>query len=111
MREELAICDVVRFELLYSVRNGWEFATTESRFAALPDIPIQKPHWERALEIYRHLAEKGGSHHRSVGYPDLLIAAAAELAGATVLHYDEDFDRIARITGQPTSWISPRGSL
>jgi hypothetical protein len=28
-----------------------------------------------------------------------------------VLHYDEDFDRIAAITGQPTSWIVPRGSL
>lgn len=108
---QLAICDVVRFELLYSVRNGGEFATAESRLAALPDVAIQKSHWERALDLYRHLAEQGGAHHRSVGYPDLLIAAAAESAGATVLHYDEDFDRIASITGQPTSWIVPRGSL
>ncbi len=28
-----------------------------------------------------------------------------------VLHYDADFDVIAEITGQPTRWIAPRGSL
>jgi predicted nucleic acid-binding protein len=107
----LAICDVVRFELLYSVRNHEEFVAVEARLVALPDLEIHKWHWERALAIYRRLAEQGGAHHRSVGYPDLLIAAVAEIAGATVLHYDEDFDRIAAITGQPTQWILPRGSL
>jgi predicted nucleic acid-binding protein len=107
----LAICDVVRFELLYSVRNGDEFAVTEARLAALPDLEINKSQWERALDVYRQLAGQGGAHHRSVGYPDLLVAAAAESAGATVLHYDEDFERIAAITGQPTRWILPRGAL
>lgn len=42
---------------------------------------------------------------------DLLVAAAAEAAGVTVLHYDEDFDRIAAVTGQATEWSAPRGSL
>jgi hypothetical protein len=28
-----------------------------------------------------------------------------------VLHYDEDYDRIAAITGQPTRWVAPRGSI
>jgi predicted nucleic acid-binding protein len=40
-----------------------------------------------------------------------VIAAIAELADATVWHDDEHFDRIARITGQPTKWIVPRGSI
>jgi predicted nucleic acid-binding protein len=40
-----------------------------------------------------------------------LIAAAAERAEVPVLHYDEDFDRIAAVTGQATRWIAPRGSL
>lgn len=39
------------------------------------------------------------------------IAVAAETAGAAVLHYDEDYERIARITGQPTRWLVPRGTL
>jgi predicted nucleic acid-binding protein len=42
---------------------------------------------------------------------DLLIAAAAELAGVTVWHCDEDYDRICAITGQAVEWIAPRGSL
>lgn len=43
--------------------------------------------------------------------PDLLIAAAAEARGLTVLHYDADFDRIAAITGQPCQWVVPAGSV
>jgi predicted nucleic acid-binding protein len=33
--------------------------------------------------------------------PDLLIAAAGELAGVPVLHLDNDVDLIASIAGQP----------
>jgi predicted nucleic acid-binding protein len=108
---EVAICDMVRFELVYSSRNAAEMAAGLANLDALDDCPVGKAQWERALAVYRRLAEQGGAHHRSVGYEDLLIAAAAESAGATVLHYDEDFDRIAAITGQPTAWIAPRGSL
>ena len=32
--------------------------------------------------------------------PDLLIAAAGELADLTVVHVDKDFDLIAGVTGQ-----------
>jgi predicted nucleic acid-binding protein len=42
---------------------------------------------------------------------DLVIAAAAEAAALTVLHYDDDYDRIASVTGQPTEWVAPAGSL
>ena len=107
----LAICDMVRFELLLSARNGREMADTAAELAAVPDCPIGKAQWQRALWVYQRLGDQGGAHHRSVGSPDLLIAAAAEAAGATVLHYDEDYERIAEITGQPTRWIVPRGSL
>jgi hypothetical protein len=41
----------------------------------------------------------------------LLIAAAAEAAGLIVLHYDQDYDVIARVTGQPVEWVVPRGSV
>jgi predicted nucleic acid-binding protein len=111
LADEVAICDMVRFELVYSTRNSAEMAAALANLDALHDCPVGKPQWERALTAYRRLAEQGGSHHRSVGFEDLLIAAAAESAGATVLHYDEDFDRIAAITGQPTRWIAERGSL
>lgn len=63
----------------------------------------------RALEIQALLAER--SQHRGVSVPDLLIAACAERAGLVVLHYDADYDRIAEMTGQPTRWVVPRGSI
>ena len=29
----------------------------------------------------------------------------------TVLHYDDDYDRISEVTHQATEWVAPRGSL
>jgi predicted nucleic acid-binding protein len=111
LRFDIAICDMVRLELLKSARNGDEMARLSRRFAALPNVPVGERAWKRALWVYQQLANEGGAHHRSVGHPDLLIAAAAEVAELPVLHYDQDFDRIAAITGQPTRWIAPRGSI
>jgi hypothetical protein len=28
----------------------------------------------------------------------------------TLVHYDEDYDRIGALTGQPIRWIVPRGT-
>ena len=55
------------------------------------------------------LAER--SQHRGPTPVDLLIAAIAEVNGATLLHYDRHFDTIARVTGQPMEWLARRGSL
>jgi predicted nucleic acid-binding protein len=63
------------------------------------------------LWVYEQISMQGGASQRSVKHPDLLIAAAAEAAAVPVLHYDEDYDRIAGITGQATHWLAPRGSL
>ena len=57
------------------------------------------------------IAETSPHAHRHFSLPDLIIAATAELNGATVLHYDADYDRIAAVTGQPTEWVAPKGSL
>lgn len=108
---ELATCDMVRLELLYSARNADEFAEIREELAALEDCPVGSEQWQRALWVYEQLSARGGAHQRSVKHPDLLIAAAAEAAGVTVLHYDADYERVAGITGQPTRWLAPRGSL
>ena len=108
---EIATCDMVRLELLYSARNPTEFAEIHQELAALPDCPIEKDQWDRALWVYEQLSIQGGASQRSVKHPDLLIAAAAEAADVTVLHYDEDYDRIAEITGQATRCLAPKGSL
>jgi predicted nucleic acid-binding protein len=108
---EIATCDMVRLELLHSAQNSIEFKALRQDLQALPDCPIGKAQWERALDIYEQLARQGGLHHRAVKHPDLLIAAAAEATGVTILHDDEDYDRIAALTGQAVRWLAPRGSL
>jgi hypothetical protein len=110
-RDEIVTCAMVKFELLLSARNGREFDEIRQELDELEDCEIGPLQWRRALDVYRELAHQGGAHQRGVGHQDLLIAAAAEAAGVELLHYDEDFDRIAAITGQPTRWIVPRGSL
>jgi predicted nucleic acid-binding protein len=45
-----------------------------------------------------------------VSIPDLLIAATAERYALTVLHYDGDYERIAKLTGQAAEWIVPPGT-
>jgi predicted nucleic acid-binding protein len=109
--DEIAICPQVRLEILYSARNAVDYDDILSELDGLHQIPTNDASFERALAVQRTLAHVAGLHHRSVKIADLVIAASAELAGATVWHYDEDFDRIAAVTGQPCQWIAPRGSL
>ncbi len=108
---EIATCAMVKLELLYSARNPEEFVSLRDELDALRDCPLGVDGWDRVLDVYAGLASRGGLHQRSARHPDLLIAAAAEAAGVAVLHYDEDYDRIAQVTGQRVEWLAPRGSL
>jgi predicted nucleic acid-binding protein len=65
-------------------------------------------HVRRARQVQRLLASRS---QRGRKVPDLLIAAAAEEAGLVLLHYDADFDHIARVTGQICEWVVPSGSI
>jgi predicted nucleic acid-binding protein len=82
------------------------------RFAALYAqrwMDVTAAAMDRALAVHPELAAK--SQHRRFRLPDLIIAATAEEHGATVLHYDADYDRIAEVTGQPVEWVAAKGSL
>lgn len=110
-RRTIATCDAVKLELLFTARNGLELSARRVELDLLPQCPIGPAEFRRALDIYEEIAQQGGLHHRRVKHPDLLVAAAAESAGVPVLHYDRDFDVIAAVTGQPTRWIAPPGSI
>jgi len=106
---EAATCSVIDLEVLYSARNHEEHERIRSRrLLAYERVPLSQDVFDRAVEVQGLLARKG--HHR-LPIPDLIVAAAAEAAGLTVLHYDADFDRIAEVTGQPTEWVVPRGTV
>lgn len=107
----VAVTAPARLEILYSAKSADDYVRTRRRLDALHQVPCGTGAMTRALEVQEALARQHALHHRSVAIPDLLIAAAAELAGAMVWHYDSDYDRIAAVTGQPMEWIVPRGSL
>ena len=106
----VAVCPIVEIELLYTARSadhrdellgvlGAAFA-----WAPMPDRAFQ-----RASDVQSALTQIG--RHRSAGAVDLLIAAAAELNSLVLLHYDRDYEQIAGVTGQPTVWLAPAGSI
>lgn len=106
----LATCVVVDLEVLYSARNPAEYARIASlREAGFIDLPPTPEIARRAREIQAMLARR--SQHRAAGCPDILTAAIAEHYGATVLHYDSDFDHIAAVSGLQARWVVPRGTI
>ena len=107
----IATCAMVKLELLYSTRSASEFRERRAQLDLLDNCPIGEGQWSRALDVMNALADAGGLHHRAVKWADLLIAAAAEAAGVAVLHYDEDYARIAVVTRQPIEWLAPQGTL
>jgi len=106
---EIATCGIVDLELLYSARDRATYRSLVEALRGMPRVPLDEAAVNRALSVQAMLAER--SQHRAVPLPDLLVAACAERAGLSVLHYDGDFERIAKLTGQPTQWIVPRGSV
>jgi predicted nucleic acid-binding protein len=106
---QIATCGVVDLELLYSASSPRRYARLATALRALPRVAVTEKVLDRALEVQGKLAKR--SQHRAVPLPDLIVAACAESAGLTVLHYDADYDRIAAITGQPVQWVLPRGSV
>ncbi|SDH86928.1 PIN domain nuclease [Nonomuraea jiangxiensis] len=109
--KQLAICEVTQLEVLFSARDpeGYE----RDLYHLREDFRLLSTQGRevgaRAVDVQAMLARK--SRHRAVGANDLLVAACAEVHGATILHYDRDFDIISEVTGQPSLWVVPPGSV
>jgi predicted nucleic acid-binding protein len=100
----VAICDIVELETLYSARSTADRARLKAAFDAhYAWCPMPEGIYRRSRVVQEQLTAKG--EHRSADPVDLLVAAAAEEADLTLLHYDRDFDTVARTTGQPVRMI------
>jgi predicted nucleic acid-binding protein len=100
------IATVTRLETGFSARSGVALRASSMRppLSSMPVEYLTPATEDRAVEVQALLGDRG--QHRGASVPDLLVAAAAELADLTVLHVDKDFDLIARITGQPVERLS-----
>lgn len=106
---EIAICGIVELELLFSATGRDTYRALAKALRGMPKVEVDQQCFDRALEVQAMLSER--SQHRAVPLPDLLIAACAERAGLAVLHYDADFEQIAKLTGQPQQWVVPCGTV
>ncbi len=105
----IATCAIVDLEVLRAARDARHHEEIAYERLLLPRAPITEACSRRAIEVQTELCARG--QHRGVPISDLLIAAAAEHEALTVLHYDHDFDLIAEVTGQPTEWVVPAGTV
>lgn len=108
-QDALAICAPVRLELLYTAPDEAMFARIRRDVDALPQVVLDSSTGARAEDVQASLVRRG--HHRGPTPVDLLVAAAAEASGLTLLHYDRHFDLIVEVTGQPAEWLARRGTL
>jgi predicted nucleic acid-binding protein len=105
----LAVCQMSALEHLNSAPDPDTYTRLWGALQGHRWFDVTAAAMDRAMEIHRAMGAR--SQHRNFSLPDLIIAATAEMHGATVLHYDRDYDRIAAVTGQPTEWVAPAGSI
>lgn len=95
-------------EVGFSARTATEFDALTGALDVFAQVPVTDADLRHAQTVQRLLALRG---QRGRKIPDLVIAAVAERLGLIVLHYDQDFELIAEVTGQSHEWIAPRGSI
>jgi len=108
--QQLATCLPFLLEAGYSARSGAQRAAMMSDLALLTRVEIDREVERLALRAQRELAEIG--HHR-LAPTDVVIAACAHAADMGVLHYDSDYDLLARHTSLAfeSEWLAPPGAL
>jgi len=107
---QLATCLPFLLEAGYSARASTDHQAMMEDFQLLPGVELSAEAERRALDARRELAAVG--HHR-LSPIDLMIAACADGVGAGVLHYDRDYDLIAKHTSLSfeSVWLAEPGSL
>lgn len=104
----VARAGITDLEVGYGSRNAREWDQDMADLSVFGLVETTADHVRRARQVQRLLAARS---QRGRKVPDLLIAAAAEEAGLTLMHYDADFDRIAQVTGQDCQWVVAPGSI
>ena len=104
----IAICAPVAFELCFGARTSRDYDELVDRLASFESVPVTDGDHRRALEVQGLLAKRG--QQRMLSLVDALVASIAESRGLTVLHYDNDFEVLAKLTKQPHLWVVPAGT-
>ncbi|MGY4098644.1 PIN domain-containing protein [Nocardia sp. R16R-3T] len=100
----VGICEPIRQEYLRAVGGTPAYYEADGLLReTFPYYALRESAWDDSSDLQRRLADKGW--HQCAGAIDLLVAVTAVHQSLTVLHADNDFETIARITGQPVRRI------
>ncbi len=103
------VCDLVALELIRLTPNESRARDVAARLDSFESIAMGAGLWKRAREL--QLLLSAGGEHRRVPPVDLLLCAAAEQADVPLVHYDRDYERLARVSTLRALWFVPDGSL
>jgi predicted nucleic acid-binding protein len=103
------VCDVVVLELVRLAPKESRAREVGARLDSFESIAMGAGVWKRARELQLLLSASG--EHRRVPPADLLLAAVAEQADVPLVHYDRDYERLARVGTLRQLWFVPDGSL
>ena len=106
--DEVVTCLPVVQEVLQGFDDEAAYRVARSAMLALPIVesPLGLPVVEDAVDLYRRARRAGLTIRSGV---DCLIAACAVRHELAVLHYDRDFDALARIAPFKARAIRRRG--
>ncbi len=105
-RGEVAWCWPVRYELLIDARSPEGITAVDRVLEGLREIAVDRTVQRTALSAMRELADSGSHGAHRLPLTDLTVAAAAQVSGLDVLHYDHHFDRLGDLLGVRTLWIA-----
>lgn len=106
----IGMCAATEVEALYSARSPAQYAQMRQAFSDLyvwHEVPDGV--WQRVRAAQEALAEAGCL--RSAGVTDLVLAVTAAHHRLTVLHYDRDFETLAKHLELRTRWLAEPGSI
>ena len=102
--EDLCTCGIVLTEVLQGLRKDDDCRRTLDCFDALLFLPMSRPTFIHAAQLYRSLRHKGLTIRKPA---DCMIAAVAIEHGAALLHHDRDFDVLASHAGLKIVAVQP----
>ena len=91
---QMTITGMVRLEILGALSNEAEYRRRAALLDAVPVLPTTEARWAEAAWLGSQLRARG----LTIPNTDLLIAAVAMAASATVVHVDRHFDLMAQHT-------------
>ena len=92
---EIAICDVVKMEVLAGARDESNLRALRRLLARSVTMNVRPTDYEDAATLFRQCRMQGVTVRKLM---DCLIAAVAIRSDVPVLHFDREFDVLARHT-------------